>query len=90
MRITPDSGPVGTEVTIYGLGFSVLFNENIVSLGDKSTRAFSYDLADDGEVGEVEKIMFTVPDGLAAGEHAIILYVIIEPSNGDKIFTVTS
>ncbi|MEK6946090.1 MAG: IPT/TIG domain-containing protein [Nanoarchaeota archaeon] len=52
--IAPSSGPVGTEVTIYGSGFSV--RNNAVKFGSGYMERF------DSEDGKT--IKFTVPDGL--------------------------
>lgn len=88
-RVDPASGPAGTQVTIYGMGFSIAAPTNVVAMGDEGASADSYSILADPTAEEIETLTFTVPAGLAAGDYPVVVVVHGTASNSDVIFTVT-
>ncbi len=84
LEIKPDTASTGTVVTVSGLGYSIVPQENIIHFGDTSVLAESYDI-----VPGREELTFTVPSDAATGSHNLLITVLEEPSNADMIFTVT-
>jgi len=87
-RVAPNSGSAGDEITIFGLGFSIAYPENIIVIGGAPTGATSYGLVDDPDPGEIEAITFIVPAEALEGEGAIYVQVQGRSSNTDVSFTV--
>ena len=81
--INPSSAPVGAEVTISGLGYSIVPPENAVHFGDTVTLAETYDI-----VGGEEQLSFTVPADATVGSFNLLVTVLGEPSNADLTFDV--
>ncbi len=88
-RLDPASGPVGTLVTIYGLGFSYIAPTNIIAMGTGAAVAESYSILAAPTTDEIETLTFTVPTGLAPGAYPVVVVVHEIPSNSDVQFTVT-
>lgn len=88
-RISPASGAAGTEVNLFGIGFSIVAAENILHIDGHSTVASSYSLLDNPTEGEVEQLTFTIPEGVTTGEHNPFITVIDTPSNTTLVFQVT-
>lgn len=87
-RVDPNSGRAGDEITIFGLGFSIAYPENIVVVGNAPTGATSYSLLDNPTSDEIEAITFTVPADAEAGEGPVYVLVEGDSSNADVSFTV--
>ncbi len=88
-RVDPNSGSAGSEVTIFGFGFSVSVPTNIVVIGDAATSATSYTLLSNPTSDEIEAITAVVPDDAQLGEGPIFVMVHENVSNADVSFTVT-
>jgi hypothetical protein len=88
-RVDPNSGGTGSEVTIFGFGFTISVPENIVVIGGVATNATSYRLLSNPTSTEIEAITADVPNNAAAGEGPIYVVVYDNVSNADVSFTVT-
>lgn len=88
-RVEPNSGGVGTEITLFGLGFSIAVPENIVIVGGIGASATSYRLLSNPTSSEIEALTVNVPAGAALGEGPIYVVVQGNVSNADVSFTVT-
>jgi hypothetical protein len=88
-RVDPTSGPVGTQVTIFGLGFSYVAPTNIIAMGTGAAVAQTYTILANPVDSEIETLTFTVPTGLAPGTYPVVVLVYDTPSNSDVTFTVT-
>lgn len=88
-RVTPNSGNAGSEVTIFGFGFTISVPENIVVIGGTSTNATSYTLLSNPTSTEIEAITADVPNDAMLGEGPIYVVVHDNVSNADVSFTVT-
>lgn len=88
-RIAPTSGSVGSTVSLFGLGFSVAPEENIIFVGTSATSANTYTLTGGGNPAEIEEITFTVPGDLVGGTYSVFVEVLGNPSNADMSFAVT-
>lgn len=88
-RVEPNSGPVGTEITVYGFGFSMTAPINIVIIGTSSTAATTYNLVEPPTDTEIESITATIPDDAPRGDNSVIVLVYDNSSNADITFTVT-
>lgn len=89
LRVAPASGAIGAEVSLFGVGYSVIPAENIVHLGDTAILAETYNPISSGQPGEAEQLTFTVPDDATLGDNSIFISVLGIPSNAELIFTVT-
>jgi hypothetical protein len=87
-RVDPNAGRVGDTITIFGLGFSISYPENIVIIGNAATSAIEYELLANPQPGEIEAITAVVPDGAEVGEGPILVQVHGNSSNADVSFTV--
>jgi hypothetical protein len=56
-------------VTVTGRGFSFVAPENVLSVGETTTSADTYDAAEDG----TESLNFLLPEDAAEGDTAIIV-----------------
>jgi ABC-type glycerol-3-phosphate transport system substrate-binding protein len=88
-RVDPPQGPSGTEVTIYGFGFSFIPEINIISLGSTGAAADAYNLLASPTSAEIESLTFTVPANIAPGTYPVVVVVHDNASNADVTFTVT-
>lgn len=88
-RVSPTSGPVGTQVTIYGFGFSFTAPLNIISVGGAATPATDYQLLDNPAADEIEALTASIPDDSAIGQSPITVTVYDYTSNSDVLFEVT-
>lgn len=88
-RITPVAGPVGSTITITGFGFSSIFPNNIVVIGDAAVSATGYSLVEPPTPGEIEAITAPVPVNAPAGLNSVFVVVYDNVSNADLTFTVT-
>jgi len=88
-RIDPATGPAGTAITIYGMGFSISYPNNIVVVGDAATSATGYALVSPPTADEIESITATVPDDAPLGDNSVYVVVYDNASNTDVTFTVT-
>lgn len=84
-RINPATGRAGDIITIFGVGFSVIPEDNIVLLtkAAAATSALSYNLASPAGSGEVEQLTFVIPTNATAGITAVIVNVYDNSSNSD-------
>lgn len=87
-RINPTVATAGDSVTVFGIGFSIAAELNIVVIGDNEIAADNYTLLANPSGDEVESITFTVPAGIAPGTYAIYVIVIDNPSNTDLTITI--
>ena len=88
-RVGPATGPAGTEITIYGMGFSISYPNNIVIVGDAATSATGYALVSPPTADEIESITAVVPNDAAPGDNSVYVVVYDNASNTDVTFTVT-
>jgi hypothetical protein len=88
MRVSPDSGAAGETITVFGVGYSIIPNENILFLGEGASAATSYGLVTNGEPGEAEQLTFPVPAESLPGDQAVVVLVNENTSNADLSFTV--
>jgi len=88
-RVDPAAGAAGTQVTIFGLGFSYIIPTNIVTMGTVGAVAETYTILANPTATEIESITFTVPADLAPGEYPVVVVVHDTASNADVTFTVT-
>lgn len=88
MRISPDSGAAGDSITVFGVGYSIIPNENLLFIGEGASPATSYALVTNGQPGEVEQLTFTVPEESLPGTQETVLLVNDNSSNADITFTV--
>lgn len=82
-RINPTFGRAGDIITIFGMGFSVIPEDNIVLLTSAAAPAFSYSLASPAGSGEVEQLTFAIPTNARAGITSVIVNVYDNSSNSD-------
>lgn len=87
--ITPTTGPVGTVITINGLGFSDAPPNNIVIIGNIAVAAATYSLVAVPTATEIESLTATIPAGTTLGSNSIVVVVHENTSNSDISFTVT-
>lgn len=82
-RTSPTDLQVNDTATIFGLGFSIVPEENVILLGEQEILAETYDLVDPFEAqnGEVEKITFTVPANAAFGMQNLLVTVLENESS---------
>lgn len=79
IEVSPATASSGQQVTLKGVGFSLVPSENIVVLNGTAIQAASYTLT--GQDDRPEAITFTVPAGLTVGASSIIVTVFESPSN---------
>ncbi|HEX5038214.1 MAG TPA: IPT/TIG domain-containing protein [bacterium] len=77
VSVAPDAATAGDSVTLQGQGFSFVAQENVVAVGDASTVADDYLIAEDG----TESLTFTLPDSASAGDTQILVVVEGNASN---------
>jgi len=87
-RVDPSAGMAGDMISIFGLGFSIAYPEDIVVVGGAATSATSYRLLDNPTDSEIEAITFIVPEEAEIGEGPIYVQVEGNSSNVDVSFTV--
>ena len=87
-RVNPTTGPAGSVVQIFGIGFSEVPAQNVVIVGSIATTATDYALVAPPANDEIEKLTVTIPGTLSAGEHAITLLIHENPSNSNKTFVI--
>ena len=87
--VDPNSGGPGTEVEIFGFGYTISVPENIVVIGGVATNATSYRLLSNPTSTEIEAITADVPNNAQLGESPIYVVVYDNVSNADVSFTVT-
>ena len=87
--IAPTTGPVGTVITINGLGFSDSPPNNIVIIGNTAVSAATYSLVASPTPTEIESLTATIPAGTTVGSNSIVVVVHENTSNSDISFTVT-
>ena len=88
-RVDPNSGGPGSEVTIFGFGYTISVPENIVVIGGVATNATSYRLLSNPTSTEIEAITVDVPANANVGEGPIYVIIYDNVSNADVSFTVT-
>ncbi|MFH1874555.1 MAG: IPT/TIG domain-containing protein [Pseudomonadota bacterium] len=88
LRVDPAQGAPGSQVTIFGFGFSIEVANNVVIIGDLAVSASQYNLLTNPTNDELESITFTVPANLTAGVYNLLVLVNSEPSNIDQTFEV--
>ena len=88
-RVDPNFGSAGDEITIFGLGYSIAFPENIIIIGGAATTATSYRLLSNPTSSEIEALTAIVPADAQLGEGPIYVLVDASSSNTDVSFTVT-
>lgn len=88
-RVDPTTGPVGTQIQIFGFGYSVAAPENLVIIGESAAAAETYDLVANPTSDEIEVLTATVPNDAVLGDSSIVVVVGEHTSNADVIFTVT-
>lgn len=90
-RAIPSSMSLGDSVTIFGYGFSIVPEENLVILGDLEIVAEDYELLDPSvaEDGEIESISFTVPSDASLGAQTLTVTVLDNDSSNSLNVTVT-
>lgn len=87
-RVDPASANAGDTVTIFGFGFSIVPDNNIVSIGEAITAASGYRLLDSPTSSEIEAITITIPGGISPADHPVVVVVGENISNADITLTV--
>lgn len=87
-QVTPAVGAVGDTITVIGVGYSLVPQENIVIIGGGAVAATAYGLVPAPSGDEVEQLTATVPDGAALGLNSVVVLVNENTSNADITFTV--
>lgn len=86
----PSQGAPGGTVTLQGVGFSIVPDENIIILDDTSSQGLSHRFLDPlPPNGAVEEITFLIPLNAVPGATQLIVLVEERPSNSLP-FTVES
>ena len=88
-RLSPVTGTVGDTITLFGAGFSIVAQSNIVSIGGTSLSAESYSLVTNPVGSEIESLTVTLPAGVTSGTASVFVTVFEFTSNSDITFTVT-
>lgn len=88
-RVDPTGGSPGSQITIFGLGFSSAAPNNIVVIGGAAVAATAYTLIGNPTSTEIEALTATVPTGAAQGITSVAVVVYDNASNADVTFTVT-
>lgn len=88
-RIEPTSGPAGTAIDVYGIGFSAASPSNVVIIGNAGSSATDYQLLPNPTSDEVEVITAEVAVDAAVGQSPVLVLVHENPSNVDVMFDVT-
>lgn len=88
-RISPTIGRAGDIITIFGVGFSVIPEDNIVLLTSAATPAFSYTANNAAGSGEVEQLAFVIPSNAKSGVTFVLVSVYGNSSNSDITLIVT-
>lgn len=87
-RINPASGRAGDIITIFGVGFSVIPEDNIVLLTNAAALALSYNAVAAAREGEVEQLTFAIPTNATTGITSVLVNVYDNSSNSDITLTV--
>lgn len=87
-RVDPANGNAGDTVTIFGVGFSVVAGNNVISIAGTSAVASAYTLLANPTDGEVESLTVTIPANAVAGESSVFVTVIDNTSNSNLKFTL--
>jgi len=78
----PSQGAPGSTVTLQGVGFSIVPNENIIILDNTSAQALTHRFVDPSlPNGATEEITFQVPANAVPGTTGLFLLVLENPSN---------
>ncbi len=80
-RLDPSTASAGDTVTIFGFGFSIAKELNMVSVDSSSAYADTYDLVASPTSNEVEQLTFTVPADVSAGTSVVTVTVFDNVSN---------
>lgn len=89
-RAVPEPMSFGDSVTIFGYGFSIVPEENLVILGDLEIPAEDYELVDPAfaQTGEIESITFTVPLDASLGVQTLTVTVLDNDSSNSLNITL--
>lgn len=87
-RINPTIGRAGDVITVFGVGFSVIPEDNIVLLTGSAALAFGYNAVDAAGTGEVEELTFAIPTNATTGITSVIVNVYDNSSNSDVTLMV--
>ncbi|MDO8461888.1 MAG: IPT/TIG domain-containing protein [Deltaproteobacteria bacterium] len=87
-KVDPAAVHRGDVLTLYGLGFSIVPEENNIRIGGIAVSASASSLNNPVVNDSPEKLTVTIPQGVADGEQAVSIFVIDQPSNGDLKVTV--
>lgn len=88
-RVDPVNGKAGDVITIFGFGYSVVYSNDIVTIGGAAASASAYNLLDGTTAGEIESLTVTVPAGVTVGTDSVFVTVFGNTSNANVTFTVT-
>ncbi len=88
-RVAPTTAAVGSTVTIFGYGFSVIPTDDIVLIGGVVVPASTYDVATPQAAGEIEQLTVVIPVDQPVGATTLGLVVYDEASNNDVALTIT-
>ncbi len=87
--VTPATGPVGTVVTISGIGFSNIPPNNTIIMDNSSTVATDHSYLAVPTSTDFETLTFTVPNDAPLGATPVVVSVGAYASDDNIIFTVT-
>lgn len=87
-RVSPVAATAGDTVTIFGFGFSVVPQNNVIIIGDGEAIASTYGLVNPPIANEIEFLMFVVPAGLTLGANSIYVDVLDVISNTNITLTI--
>lgn len=88
-RIAPTTAASGDELTVFGVGFSVVPAENVLHIGEATVVASEYAVVASGAEGEAEALTFMVPPQVVVGEHTVFVTVLANASNANVELTIT-
>ena len=87
-RLDPATLARGATLSVFGFGYSIVPEENIVTIGARSQVAESYDVVANGANGEAEVLTLTLPQDLPIGDQTVFVIVQGRTSNADLTVTV--
>ena len=87
-RLNPTILSRGDTLSVFGFGFSLIPQENVISIGNTAIAAASYALADTGNEGEIEVLTVTIPNDTPLEESSVFVIVNGEISNSNLTITI--
>lgn len=80
-RLDPEELQAGQNFSVFGFGFSIVPEENILFVADQTLNAETYSLVDPPNENEIEELTFTLPADTELGVQEMALVVLGHSSN---------